>query len=224
MPLSSVKVESPTAPERVEAVPGAERGLVLVVEDEAILRKMAQTMLNVLGYETLSAADGVEALEIFRDKGSKIQCVLLDLTMPRMGGWETLQALRKMAPGLPVVLASGYDEAHVMSADYPERPQVFLHKPYRMADLESAIVAAQRGYRALDALTLDKRVHLVAAMRAAMRGPSPTGRQSARHHRAECARGRRACAGMAGGNQRAGGAATAWLDTRQPESGRPRGD
>jgi CheY-like chemotaxis protein len=62
-----------------------------------------------------------------------------------MGGWETLAALRKLAPGIPVVLASGYDEASVMAGDHPEQPQVFLPKPYQMAALKNALARAIGG-------------------------------------------------------------------------------
>jgi two-component system cell cycle sensor histidine kinase/response regulator CckA len=109
------------------------------------VRDMAETMLEVLGYTVVSAADGVEALEVFREHRERIQCVLLDLTMPRMGGWETLAALRAIREDLPVILASGYDEARVMAGDHPQRPQAFLGKPYRMADLQGALEAVRKG-------------------------------------------------------------------------------
>jgi CheY-like chemotaxis protein len=62
--------------------------------------------------------------------------------MPRMDGWQTLAALRKLAPGLPVILCSGYDQAQVMAGDHPELPQVFLSKPYQLQTLRDAISRA----------------------------------------------------------------------------------
>jgi len=62
--------------------------------------------------------------------------------MPRMNGWETLTALHKLAPDVPVILASGYDKAHVMAGDHPERPQVFSGKPYKLKGLRDAIYEA----------------------------------------------------------------------------------
>ena len=76
---------------------------------------------------------------MFRQHRDEIRCVLCDLTMPRMDGWETLAALRKLAPDIPVILASGYDEAQVMAGDHPERPQAFLGKPYQMVQLKAAL-------------------------------------------------------------------------------------
>jgi PAS domain S-box-containing protein len=114
-------------------------GTVLLVEDEEMVRNMAAAMLNRLGFLVLEAKDGVEAVEVFRQRQDEIRLVLSDLTMPRMDGWETLTALRKLAPDIPVILASGYDKAQVMSGDHPELPQTFLGKPYRLKELSNAI-------------------------------------------------------------------------------------
>ena len=116
-----------------------EGGMVLLVEDEAMVREMAEDMLGSLGYCVLTAKDGIEALDVFGRHQSEIQFVLTDLTMPRMSGWATLTALRKLQPGIPVILTSGYDKARVMEGDHPELPQAFLAKPYNLKALSSAI-------------------------------------------------------------------------------------
>jgi len=127
---------------KASAVGFEEGGTVLVVEDQEMLRDMAAIMLESFGLAVLKAKDGIEALEIFGKHQSEIKFVLTDLTMPRMNGWETLTALRKLQPDIPVILASGYDLAHVLEGDHPELPQAFLAKPYRLQDLKDAIVQA----------------------------------------------------------------------------------
>ena len=117
-------------------------GTVLLVEDEEMVRKLCETALTSLGFTVLLAKDGVEAVEVFRQHKDEVRCVLCDLTMPRMNGWETLAALRKLAPGLPAILASGYDKAQVMAGDHPELPQAFLSKPYQFQGLRDAIALA----------------------------------------------------------------------------------
>jgi signal transduction histidine kinase/CheY-like chemotaxis protein len=114
-------------------------GALLLVEDEESVRKMARVMLTRLGVAVLEAEDGVEAVEMFRQHQNGIICVLCDLTMPRMDGWDTLAALRKISPGIPVILSSGYDEAQVMLGEHAEWPQAFLGKPYKVKDLRDAI-------------------------------------------------------------------------------------
>jgi DNA-binding NtrC family response regulator len=56
-----------------------------------------------------------------------------------MNGWDTLAALRKLSPDIPVILTSGYDEAYVMVGEYPEHPNAFLGKPYRLQGLRDTI-------------------------------------------------------------------------------------
>jgi PAS domain S-box-containing protein len=120
-------------------------GTVLLVDDEQMLRKLGQSALTSLGFAVLLAKDGIEALDVFRQHKDEVRCVVCDVTMPRMDGWETLAALRKLAPGLPVVLASGYDKAQVMAGNHPELPEAFLSKPYHLQELGDAIRRALAG-------------------------------------------------------------------------------
>jgi PAS domain S-box-containing protein len=143
MPAPNGPVTSATAV--AEADPPASRapeGTVLLVEDDAAVRNVAASMLTRLGFAVLVAPDGSQALELFRQRQADIRCVLCDLTMQHMDGWATLTALRQLAPGLRVILASGYDEALVMAGDHPERPQAFLGKPYQMQALRTAMEKA----------------------------------------------------------------------------------
>ena len=141
MPLSSEHVtRSPDVsllvPEQVEI---EWAGTVLLVEDDELLRRTTRTRLTHLGFTVLDAQDGAGAVEICRQHTDAIRFVLCDLTMPRMDGWETMAALRTLAPGLPVILTSGYDEAHAMADDEDEQPQAFLGKPYQITALRDAI-------------------------------------------------------------------------------------
>lgn len=133
--------EVPTAKRDGTPVADVSRGegLVLLVDDEPMIRHMAGVQLGRLGYDVIEAGDGAEATERFHERAKEFRFVLLDLTMPRMGGWETLAALRKERSDIPVILASGYDEAQVMHDSSPERPQAFLHKPYGLRELAAVI-------------------------------------------------------------------------------------
>ncbi len=140
LPLTS---ENSASLRRDEAPPVREMkrgGVVLLVEDEAMVLKMAQTMLERLGFDVLAARDGAEAIEIFREKQNDICLVLTDFSMPRMNGRETMAAVRKMRPDIPVILASGYDEVRIMAGRHGEHPQVLLHKPYGKHELKAALI------------------------------------------------------------------------------------
>ncbi len=115
-------------------------GLVLLVEDEEVLREVAANMLAHLGFTVIQAKDGVEAVELFQQHQTEIRLALCDLTMPRMNGWETLAALRGLSSDIPVILASGYDESSAMQGAGPEQSfQAFLHKPFVLAELAVAV-------------------------------------------------------------------------------------
>ena len=114
-------------------------GTVLLVDDDTIVLNITRMLLAELGFTVLTARDGLEAVEIFLQHKNEICFVLSDVSMPRMNGWEALTALRQITPGLPVILTSGYTEEQVMEEAYPERPQAFLAKPYRLEELETAI-------------------------------------------------------------------------------------
>lgn len=141
LPVSAELVASPpTVAADVDALEQVQwTGTVLLAEDDETLRLALKTTLTRMGFSVLEAKDGVEAIEVFRRHQPTIRLVVCDLTMPHMDGWETLAALRKLSPGMPVVLTSGYDEADVMADDRDEQPQVFLAKPYPRDALRRAI-------------------------------------------------------------------------------------
>jgi signal transduction histidine kinase/ActR/RegA family two-component response regulator len=115
---------------------------VLLVEDEEMVRKITADTLRHAGFAVLEAKDGVEAVEIFRQHQDEINCVLSDLMMPRMDGWETLAAIRNLSPDIPFVLSSGYDKKRVMAGEHPVCPNAFLGKPYGLQELRDTILLA----------------------------------------------------------------------------------
>ncbi len=120
-------------------------GRVLVVDDEAMIRAIATRVLEDAGYEVLPAADGVEAVQIFRERPEDFACVVLDMTMPRMNGEETFAALRQLAPGVRVVLSSGYAEQEATQRF--SGLAGFIAKPWSTDALLAAVERAVAGAR-----------------------------------------------------------------------------
>ncbi|MDM8555729.1 response regulator [Desulfococcaceae bacterium HSG7] len=143
LPLSSKVVIQPEDSAKTPAIKGG--GLVLIVDDTDSVREVAEAMLEIAGFEAVSAKGGAEAVEIFREKHADFCLVLSDLSMPFMDGWETMAALRRIRPDIPVILSSGYNEDQAMSGKHAEQPQVFLQKPYRMEALKDALAKALAG-------------------------------------------------------------------------------
>ncbi len=121
------------------------RGCVLVVDDEAAIRAVASEILATLGFEVLTAEDGLEAVRIFQAKGSTIDLVLLDLTMPHLDGYQALEQMRALRPDVRVLLSSGFADPGLESRITPGSVAGFLPKPYRVQDLILAVKAALDG-------------------------------------------------------------------------------
>ncbi len=95
-------------------------GTVLVVEDDDEVRNTATELLTLLGYRVHAARDGLEGVEVFRRLHRTIDIVLLDMVMPRMGGYEAYQEMMKINPSIPSLFVTGYnmtDGAPALSGD-----------------------------------------------------------------------------------------------------------
>jgi CheY-like chemotaxis protein len=127
------------APTTTPALGGA--GTILVIDDEDNVRNVARAALEDAGYTVLLARDGHEAIETFDARAAEIDAVLLDLSMPRMSGEETLTALRKRRPEPRVVLTSGYSEDEISAKFEGKGLAGFVHKPFRASELVDKIHA-----------------------------------------------------------------------------------
>ena len=123
-------------------------GGVLVVDDEADVRELAAIMLRRLGFSVYTAADGQQAIEAFRRHAREIELVLLDLTMPGMGGEEACREIQRIEPDQRIVLMSGYSEEFAASRGVGGMAG-FLQKPFTQEDLgatlRSVLEKPQRG-------------------------------------------------------------------------------
>jgi signal transduction histidine kinase len=118
-------------------------GTILVVDDEALVVRMAQSVLEEAGYDVLSASNGIEALDVYTAKSGRIDAVLLDMTMPVMGGEETMQHLARRWPDATVIATTGYDLQEA-ECRFGARTAAFLQKPYTAAQLRSKIAEVVR--------------------------------------------------------------------------------
>ena len=121
-------------------------GTILVVDDEHGVRVTAQATLERLGFETLGAADGRDAIDLYRANPDRIWCVLLDATMPGLDGDATLRELVRIRENVRVVLTSGYSKDDILARFHGRGLAGFLQKPYRLQDL-SAVLQGLRDAR-----------------------------------------------------------------------------
>jgi len=113
-------------------------GTVLLVDDEETVRGVGAEMLKVLGFATVTANDGREALEAFK-QDPDIAFVILDLTMPHMDGEQCFRELRLLNPMVKVIMSSGYNEQEVTQKFVGKGLAGFIQKPYRLSTLQDVI-------------------------------------------------------------------------------------
>ncbi|MCD6581926.1 MAG: response regulator [Desulfuromusa sp.] len=113
-------------------------GKVLLVDDEESVRGIGVEMLKELGFDPLTANDGKEALEVFKNNAD-ITLVILDLTMPKMGGEQCYRELKLLNPDVRVIVSSGYNEYEVSQKFIGKGIAGFVQKPYKFSTLKEAI-------------------------------------------------------------------------------------
>lgn len=114
-------------------------GMVLLVDDEAMILSVGQRMLQRLGFQVTTAPDGVEALKIFKANPGAFVCVVLDLSMPHMDGDEVFREMIALRPNTTVILASGYARDQILPRFEDHQPAGFIRKPYQIKDLSRVL-------------------------------------------------------------------------------------
>ena len=117
-------------------------GTVLLVDDDPLVLDVASAMLEQLGFHVLTAINGREGLKVFRTHSDEITCVILDLTMPVMGGEEAFRELRNLRSDVRVILSSGYNEQDVTQRFVGRGLAGFIQKPYTTANLRGVLSRA----------------------------------------------------------------------------------
>lgn len=131
LPAHDEAPESLEAP-RVEPRNFRAEGTVLLADDEETVRRLACHMLERAGFRVLLAADGREALSLFRQHRADVRLVVLDMTMPHLDGEACYRALREIDPAVKVILTSGYSEQEVFDRFDRSGLSGFVQKPYKM--------------------------------------------------------------------------------------------
>jgi len=104
--------------------------LILVIDDEEVIRRAAKSMLEQHGYAVIVAVNGREGVSTFQALSDKVAAVLLDMTMPVMGGEEAFGHLKAIKPGVKIILSSGYNEVEAVRRFTGKGLSGFIQKPY----------------------------------------------------------------------------------------------
>lgn len=116
------------------------RGKALVVDDEEVLRMVLKSILGSLGYETIVASDGLEAVRMYEENRDVISLAIVDLNMPGLNGGEVFQRIRKDGRRIPILVTSGMDDFDTLPFDdFEKENSRFLMKPFGATDVREAI-------------------------------------------------------------------------------------
>ncbi len=118
-------------------IPG--KGVVLVIDDEDVVRFTAGAILKECGYDVIEAKTGSEGIETFREKHKEISVILLDMSMPGLSGKETFKELKSIQPDVKVLLSSGFKLDPRVEEIIKFGINGFIQKPYSISGLSSMI-------------------------------------------------------------------------------------
>lgn len=112
---------------------------VLVVEDEHLMRRLLARFISNQQTQVLLAADGEEAIAIYRSRKREISVVLLDLGLPKISGWEVFNVMKEENPHVRVIVATGYLEPELKSRMHDAGVEHFIEKPYMLNKLAETL-------------------------------------------------------------------------------------
>lgn len=131
--LIGVIVSTESSEDQFQIKGGSE--LIMVVDDDQVVRQLGRQLLERFGYQVCEAEDGEAALSQYHQIASKPDLVILDLNMPGMGGWRCLREIKTINPDLPVLIASGYATSGQDNGIIDELSHGFVRKPYELRKL-----------------------------------------------------------------------------------------
>jgi CheY-like chemotaxis protein len=120
-------------------------GTILMVEDEPLLCDFGKRVLSYAGHDVIVAANGRQALDIYRSRYKEISLVMLDLLMPEMGGRDCLKELAKINPSVKVIIATGLHLDDQLKAELAPFVKGIVYKPYRVFQLQREVNRALAG-------------------------------------------------------------------------------
>ena len=138
LPRAAAELSAPITRAPTDS-PARGRETLLLVEDEPLILRMAKRVLSELGYTVLTAADGLEALEVFGRQAGDVQLLITDVVMPKMSGRELAARVTALRPDIRVLYSSGYAADAIGDDGVISDGINFLAKPYEPSRLADAV-------------------------------------------------------------------------------------
>jgi len=115
--------------------------LVLLIDDESVIREIGSEMLESLGFICISAENGEEAIHLYKKNREKIALIILDIEMPGLSGDKVYEILKKTDPSLKILIISGYAKGYLEAKYFKKKinPSMFMSKPFQLKQLSKKI-------------------------------------------------------------------------------------
>jgi len=143
-PVSETKIRERKIVYKESAKTDSLPKMVLIADDEEHVRNLCEITINRLGFRTLTAEDGQEAVEIFQEHADEIDCVLLDLTMPKMDGISAMDAMREIRPDVKIIISSGHSKEEISRRFKDKELTGILQKPFELKYLRDELEASMK--------------------------------------------------------------------------------
>jgi len=118
-----------------EAVVSFSGGLVLLIDDEAVVREIGSEMLDSLGIDCITACNGQEGIDLYQKNNTSINLVILDVEMPGISGEKVYEKLKQINPDIAILVISGYAKNYLESKYFKRKLEHFMPKPFQMKQL-----------------------------------------------------------------------------------------
>jgi len=125
---SACEPRGDSSPER--ALAQNSPGVILIIDDEDVVRRAARASLEHFGFTVFEASDGRDGADLFSRLHDRISAVLLDLTMPNMDGHDVWRFIKRVRPDMRIIVSSGFEESDAMKQFPPDPALAFIQKPY----------------------------------------------------------------------------------------------
>jgi DNA-binding NtrC family response regulator len=125
--------------EKERETAAALEGLVLLIDDEEVVREIGSDMLKTMGLKCLTAGNGTEGIEMFKKNSADIKLVILDIEMPGISGEKVFPILKALNPKVKILIASGYGKEYLETSIFKNKIDNFLPKPFKIEQLSYKI-------------------------------------------------------------------------------------
>jgi len=113
--------------------------LILVIDDEDMLRDVLKEVLEMVGFSALFASSGREGIQLFEENQDRVQLILMDILMPEMSGIETHKEIKALDPDMKFIFMSGFPDKDALSLRELVGDYVFVKKPFSVKEIVSEI-------------------------------------------------------------------------------------